>query len=537
MIVGWVALTVPLLVLYLVGFLVLLPFVLPVVWNGFLEYLGTLNTALRTGDVVTSAVGVFELFLLVLPWVGGVLMTGMIFGTIRPLLEARWGWAWTRPQAWIAVRRYIVLGMLGVLAAGLVWRVAAVAVSAPTSVAEVRISASAFGALEVGRAAAPAVVTGEVVVREQLMAYASLMGAFDRHADVLTGARELAVLATAVLVVCYLVVARVLRWRWWAIALPLATVAAMGPAVVQLATIGPGIVGAAWATVGGTLLLVGRRSHGRHRPHNRAVHRGTVALGAVAVAVGVVTAPFLAVPLAVGAALLVLRPGDRPAQQRKWIPLVLGTLMSTALAAAAVPGLMRTPAATTLSSAEWRVLVIAVVLVVVGGLAQPALRTVAAIAASVVLLALLPAPGADAVLPLAVCTAAGLGALVVQVFTRHPVESRPHPLLRAALAVPVLVMAVVGALFLPTRAPALPHAQVAEVLTDPAAPVAPVAAPLPLWADLVRDGVPADRLQRSDTAAADATGWEIVVGEQESGSRTRVVIGSGDTALTVFWPR
>ncbi|WP_138734821.1 hypothetical protein [Modestobacter excelsi] len=537
-IIGWVALTVPLLALYLIGVLVLLPFALPVAWTGFLEYVGTLDTALRTGDVITSAVGVFQLFLLVLPWVGGVLMAGMIFGTIRPLLEARWGWAWTRRQAWTVVRRYAALGVLGGLAVALVWRVAAVATYVPASVAEARIASSAFGAPELGFAAAPDVAAGEVVVREQLMAYADLTGAFDRHADVLTGARELAVLATAVLVGCYLVLARVLRWRWWAIALPLAAVAAMGPAVVQLATVGPGIVGAAWAAVGGTLLLVGRhRRHGRHRPENTAAKSVMITLGAAAVAVGVATAPVLTVPLVVGAALLVLRPGDHPARASRWVPLVLGVLALTVLTTLAVPALLRAPAATTLSSAEWQVLVIAAVLVVVGGLAQPALRTVAAIAAPVVLLTLLPAPGADAVLPLAVCTATGLGALVVQVLTRHPVESRPHPLLRAALAVPVLVMVVVGALFLPTTAPALPHAQVADVLTDPASPVAAVAAPLPLWADLVRDGVPADRLQPSDTAAADATDWEIVVGEQESGPRERVVIGSGDTRLTVFWPR
>ncbi|MDP9429317.1 MAG: hypothetical protein M3Q47_10790 [Actinomycetota bacterium] len=318
-IVGWVAVTVPMTALYLVGFLILLPIVLPVVWAGFLDYLETLDTGLRTGDVVTSAVGVFELFLLVLPWVGGVLMTGMIFRTIRPLLEARWGWTWTRPQAWTAGRRYAALGVLGGLAIALVWRVAAVAAYVSPSAAETRIVASAFGALEVGRTAAPTVATGEVVVREQVMAYAQLTGAFGRHADVLVGARELAVLACAVLVVCYLVVARVLWWRWWAIALPLAVVAAMGPAVVELLTIGPGVVGAAWATVGGTLLLVGRQrqSHGRHRLHYRAVHRGTIALGAAAVAVGVVTAPVLAVPLVVGAALLVLRPGDRPARRRQ----------------------------------------------------------------------------------------------------------------------------------------------------------------------------------------------------------------------------
>jgi putative peptide zinc metalloprotease protein len=44
------------------------------------------------------------------------------------------------------------------------------------------------------------------------------------------------------------------------------------------------------------------------------------------------------------------------------------------------------------------------------------------------------------------CSTVVLGALLVQALTRHPVEERPHPLLRAVLVVPTLVVVIVGAL-------------------------------------------------------------------------------------------
>jgi putative peptide zinc metalloprotease protein len=532
----WVALVVPMLLFYVVAFLVFLPHVLPVVWNGFLDYLDTLNAAVRVGDLASTAVGVLELFfLLVLPWIGGVLMTSMTLGMIRQAASAKWGWGWAEPGHWVRARRVAAIAAVGGLAAALVWRVAAVAGSAVPSDAETRIVA---GALDLGRDAAPGIGPGEVAVREQLVAYAWLTGAFDRHVDVLTGARELAVLATAVLVLCFLAMATVLRWRLWTVALPLASVLAMGPAVLTLATLGPGVVGAAWAAVGVTLLVAARNRHGRHRRRRlKALHRAMTGLGGLALGIAVVTAPFLAVPLAVGAVLLVLRPGDRSSRRVYWVPLVLGGFALTALAAFVVPVLLRAPAATVLTRAEWQVLVLVAGLVVIGGLVQPALRGVAGIAASLLLLTLVPAAGADAVLPLAVCATAGLGALVVQDIVRRPVESRPHPLLRGALAVPVLVIVVVGALFLPTRPPALPHGQVAQWITDPASPAPTLTTPPAVWAELIRNGVPADRLAlREEAAPMGAASWEVVEGEPEPGPRKRMVFGSGDGALTVLWP-
>ncbi|HJX44235.1 MAG TPA: hypothetical protein VJ352_11200, partial [Geodermatophilus sp.] len=132
-IVGWVALVVPALLGYLAVFLVALPHVLPVVWGALLDYLDTLDTALRGGDVVTVSIGVFQLLLLVLPWIGAVLMVGLVGRQLRQLAAARWGWAWAQPGAWVDVRWAARQAAVGALAMVLLWRVAGVAASVPPS--------------------------------------------------------------------------------------------------------------------------------------------------------------------------------------------------------------------------------------------------------------------------------------------------------------------------------------------------------------------------------------------------------------------
>ncbi len=142
-----------------------------------------------------------------------------------------------------------------------------------------------------------------------------------------------------------------------------------------------------------------------------------------------------------------------------------------------------------------------------------------------VVLALLPVPGAAALLPLVVVLTTVLGALVSRAVTRQPVASRPHPLPRAALAVPVLVV-VVGALLSPARAPDPLHRALADWLTDPASPARVLEAPPALWADLVRDGVPADRLHLAEGRTPSSAGWTVTVGNPGL-ARSRLVFGEG----------
>ncbi|MGY1709606.1 hypothetical protein ACI8AC_08855 [Geodermatophilus sp. SYSU D00758] len=407
LIVLWVSVTVPMLVFYLVTFLLVVPRVLPLVWEVLLDYLDRMQSAMQAGDVTTVALSVFQLLLMLLPWVGAALVIAMILGALRRFGDAR-GWAWAAPRRWRGVRRHTALAAVAGLAGALVWRVAHVAGSAPTSTP--------------GR------------------------GVGGRHADVLTSSPALAVLTCAVLVVSFLTSAALLRWRLPAVVLPLAGVAAMGPAISILATPSPAVVGATSTASGATILVAASRAHaGAARRGTRSVpwRRVLVGAGLVAVAVGVATAPLLALPLAVGAVLLATRTGWRPHPLvRGWVLSAVGMLGVTALVALAL--LRTTP--TALSPAGQQVLLLVAGLTVVGASAVRELRWPAAALAPLLLIAVVPAPGALAALPLVLCATVVLGALLVEALTRHPVEDRPHPLLRAVLVVPILVVVLVGAL-------------------------------------------------------------------------------------------
>jgi putative peptide zinc metalloprotease protein len=535
-IVTWVALAIPTLLAFLVAFLLALPHVLPVVWDALLWQLDTVDAALRAEDVTSTTLGVVELLLLLLPWLGVVLIWVMLWAAFRHAAATRWGWAWAQPAFWTRVRSVtaaIAAVGLGVL---LVWRLWAVALTAPPGVAETRIAASALGVLEVGRDAAPTVLPGEALVREQLAAYAHLTGAFNRQADVLTGAREMAVVAGAVLVGCLFTATTILRWRYRAMLLPLAAVAAMGPAVSTLAALSPGVVGAAWSAVGCTLLLAVLHPHGRHRRRRGRVAHGAMAgLGGAASAIGMATAPLLAVLGAVGAVLFLVRPGGR-VPSRLWPPLLASGFALTFLTGAALPWLLQTPAAVPLMTGEVQLLVVLAGLVSLAGSMASRSRTMAAMTMSLALLAVLPVPGAGAVLPLLICATAALGALVVAVWAQDDVEGRPRGSLRAAVAAPIALAVVVGALFTPARAPHLPHEALEQWLEGPGADVPVLTAPLPVWAQLVQDGVSDDRLVPADGDSSSGSGWEISVGDRSRDHRQVVVLGSGDNALSVVGP-
>jgi putative peptide zinc metalloprotease protein len=452
-VITWVALAVPTLLAFAAVFLLAMPHVLPVVWDALLGHLAALDAAVRAGNATATTVGVVEVGLLILPWLGLVLVWGMLWGALRSAAARRWGWAWLQPAVWVQVRRVAVLLVAAAVAVLVVWRTWFVALTAPAGEAETRIVNSAWTVLERGRGAAPAVPFPEAVVREQLLTYAQLTGAFERHADVVSAGRELAVASVVVLVGCLVATAVMLRWRTWVVIVPLAAVAAMGPAVGTLAAVGPGLVGAAWTAVGGTLVLAARHRHGRHRRSAGVVlHRLAVGLGIAAVAVGLATAPVLAVPLAVAAVLLVARPGAWALRPRVWTALVLSGSCLIAMAGAMSTVLFRVPAAAPLSAGEVQVLLVLAGLVVVAGALSRGSGVLAATTGALVVVALVPSPGSDAVLPLLVCATAALGALVLARWVQDRAEQGPSRQIRAALAVPVVLVVVVAALFVPERA-------------------------------------------------------------------------------------
>jgi putative peptide zinc metalloprotease protein len=88
---AWVVIVVPALLYWVIGFVIVVPQVLPVVWGRLVE-LGTLTgAAAADGAVAEATLGVIQIILLLLPWVGSVLLLGMIMrGPLRMAL-VRWG--------------------------------------------------------------------------------------------------------------------------------------------------------------------------------------------------------------------------------------------------------------------------------------------------------------------------------------------------------------------------------------------------------------------------------------------------------------
>jgi putative peptide zinc metalloprotease protein len=85
----WVLVVVPYLAYWLVGFLIVVPRVLPVVWHRLVWLCQAVGAAAKTGHSAEAALGVVQIILLLLPWVGSVLLLGMM--ARQPVR-----WLWTR---------------------------------------------------------------------------------------------------------------------------------------------------------------------------------------------------------------------------------------------------------------------------------------------------------------------------------------------------------------------------------------------------------------------------------------------------------
>jgi len=93
----WVLIVVPYLLYWLVGFLIVIPRVLPVVWQRLVWLAHSVSTAAAAGKPAEAALGVVNTILLLLPWVGSLLVLGMLTNGPLRMVLARWRPAHRRP--------------------------------------------------------------------------------------------------------------------------------------------------------------------------------------------------------------------------------------------------------------------------------------------------------------------------------------------------------------------------------------------------------------------------------------------------------
>lgn len=92
----WVLIVVPYLIYWMLGFVLVVPRVLPVVWDRLIWLIHTVGAKAAAGQDAETALGVVQIVLLLLPWVGSVLMLGMMARRPTRWLLARWNQVWVR---------------------------------------------------------------------------------------------------------------------------------------------------------------------------------------------------------------------------------------------------------------------------------------------------------------------------------------------------------------------------------------------------------------------------------------------------------
>jgi putative peptide zinc metalloprotease protein len=86
----WVLIVVPYLFYWTVGFLLVVPRVLPVVGHRLAWFANAVATKAAAGQAAEAALGVVQIVLLLLPWVGSLLLLGMMARRPVRWLLARW---------------------------------------------------------------------------------------------------------------------------------------------------------------------------------------------------------------------------------------------------------------------------------------------------------------------------------------------------------------------------------------------------------------------------------------------------------------
>jgi hypothetical protein len=398
--------------------------------------------------------------------------------------------------------RVLAWGALVAVGCAAVVRVAVATTTLPASAAELALADVGYRtAAGHANASLPAPLT---VTGAHLDIYAVLTNPFDRHLDVLTGARELSVLAAAVVVGALIAIATILRVHPLLTAAALVAFAAPGPVVAVFGTVGPGVAAAGWLAVALAVAV----HVGRHL--DEGWHPDLDVLGFVALLVALATVPLLAVPLAVSVAMwLWFRDVERRDPDVAWRrPTAVLFLTGCVVAALWAAGLLLTPTGPVVDHRA--PLLLALTAVAAAGLAVSRAWPAAAGTLTALGLGFVFGPDADALLPATVVGAAITGVLVLDaVLAWRP---RAATGLTAAVVVPA---AVAGVLVAPPVAPRVDHAALASWVTRVLDDGVTIAAPPALWADLHRDFV---RLGRPNAVRHGDTGPLVVTTGGQDGT-------------------
>lgn len=397
-----------------------------------------------------------------------------------------------RALAWVAL---VAVGVAAVV------RVAVATAVLPSAAAERALAGAAYQ-IVAGHADA-ALPAPLAAAGAHLDIYAVAANPFDRHLDVLTGARELSVLAAAVVVGGLIAITIVLRVHPLLTAAVLVAVAAPAPVVAVFGAVGPGVVAAGWLAVAlAVAVRVARQRAEGQRPDFDVAR----VFGIVALLVALATVPILAVPLAVGVAVWLWYLDDDHVWRRP--ALVVLFVTGCVVAALWAAGLLLAPTGPVV---DHRVpLLVALTAVAVTGLAVPRAWPAATGTLAALGLAFWFGPDAGALLPATVAGAAVTGVLVLDAVLAW------RPRAATGLAAAVAVAAVVaGLLVVPTVPPRVDHAALAAWVTHQLGDGTTVAAPAAVWPDLDRDFV---RLGRPNAVRDGDAGPLVVTTGQENGT-------------------
>ena len=409
-----------------------------------------------------------------------------------------------------------------VLAAGVavVTRVAVTAASLPASGVEAALVDNVFGALT----GDPGVAAPHPLSATQLHAVTALTGALDRHPGVLTGARELSVVAAALIVAALLTVTAVLQVRRWVTFGALAALALAGPVITVLTPTGPGVLAGAWAAlaVAGAALAFGRRPQ---------LPGLLAALSAVA---AFVTLPALVLPAAAAVAGWLAGLGSRrrtPRRSAAAAGLVL--LTAAAVTTLANAGLLLPPGPVNLTPTA-RVLLLAVLSVVrVVALPSRWLRPAAFGLATGVAAAWLAGPSGDALLPALVLVATVVAVVTVEDLITSAATGPVSAGTRLTVVTGTVLAALgcaAGVVVAPQAAEGSRHVELAGWVDRELAGVTRLGVPVALRPDLHRDLA---RLgSRVAVTGADTAGPGAVVTDAEGGTGQELA-RFGD--LRVLW--